>query len=180
MSHSRSHTVFPSAFLLVLLCAIPAAAQTAWSTTMTVGVASDGSSRGYSEPFDYGALADDSFTVNGVTYTVTNLYYSLDGSPFGLSLSSSFAYDGWTLHVGDHMFHFDDATAKNVEFDGFPGYFFFWDHPGAFDGWTVGDEVSVSLVGPRSVPALPIPALGLLLALLIAVRKYAGKAVQLN
>ncbi|MCY4661148.1 MAG: hypothetical protein OXF93_15275 [Acidobacteria bacterium] len=178
MPYSRSRTVLPFAFFLVLLSAVPSAAQTAWSTTMTVGVAPGGGIRGYSEHFDYGALADDNFTLNGVSYTVTNLYYDdLDGSYFGLSLSSSFAHDGWTLHVGDHVFHFDDATSKNFEFDNFPGYFFFWD-PGAFDGWTVGEEVSVSLVGPRSVPALPLPALGLLLVLLIAVRKYAGKTVH--
>jgi len=139
MPYSRSRTVLPFAFFLVLLSAVPSAAQTAWSTTMTVGVAPGGGIRGYSEHFDYGALADDNFTLNGVSYTVTNLYYDdLDGSYFGLSLSSSFAHDGWT----------------------------------------VGEEVSVSLVGPRSVPALPLPALGLLLVLLIAVRKYAGKTVH--
>ena len=42
-----------------------------------------------------------------------------------------------------------------------------WETP-AFLSWSEGQQVSVSLAGPQSVPVFPVPALGLLLAFLSA------------
>ena len=47
------------------------------------------------------------------------------------------------------------------------GDFIVWETP-AFLSWSEGQQVSVSLAGPQSVPVFPVPALGLLLAFLSA------------
>ena len=51
-----------------------------------------------------------------------------------------------------------------------------WETP-AFLSWSEGQQVSVSLAGPQSVPVFPVPALGLLLAFLSAAGITARRGV---
>ena len=170
MPRGRRNPSFVYILVFVLLSAAPAAAQSVWSSTLTVGFGSDaGVFRGYSKEFGYGALDDADFSFDGASYEVTNLSYATESDGLLLTLSSLFAHDGWTLTVGDHTFDLDESHEKNAELPGIPGFSFVWiTDPDAFDNWRDGQKVTVRLSGPQSVPALPVPAVGILWALLTA------------
>ena len=112
----RGHLLSTSCALLLLFAA-PAAAQSVWSSTVTVGVPDDAALfRGYSKQFEYGALDDADFIFDGVSYEVINLSYGVESAGLLITLSSSFAYDGWSFTVGGQTFALDQAPTRNEEF----------------------------------------------------------------
>ena len=170
MPRGRRGHLLSTSWLLLLLSAAPAAAQSVWSSTLTVGSPTNaGLFSGYSKQFEYGALDDADFVFDGVSYEVINLSYRVESSGLLITLSSSFVYDGWSLTVGGQTFDLDQAPTRNEELTGILGFTFVWTTDHAFDNWSDGQKVAVSLSGPQSVPALPVPAVGSLLALLTAI-----------
>lgn len=179
--------------LVALVTAAPAAAQEIWSATLTVGELefstvpfADRRLLGYKaghvevardftgEPF--GGLSDPDFTLDGVSHTVTGLYtedyetVSIDheGGPAGslyLYLEPAIRSEAFSLTVNGETFAIGDA-ATSGPVGCCPGERVRWDTDPF--GWTAGQQFTVSVAIPASVPAIPVPALGLLLALLAA------------
>ena len=172
--------------VIVLLTAAPAAAQEVWSATLTVAEFEFTTDRGNDRRLlgykaehgdaspgftdaSFGELSDVDFMLDGVSHTITGVYTEdheptqqgaliihLEPPVSGEGLS--FTIDGEVFAISDVLYH-GPATCC-------PGDTISW-LTDVF-GWTGGQQVSVSLSGPESVPVLPVPALGLLLALLSA------------
>ena len=167
--------------VIVVLTAAPAAAQDVWSATVTVGIVSS-NTQGYigfpavgsfeGDFVEAGSISQAEFTLDGERYTVEGVYqvfYTLDDGTRGpamvLAISPPFTRDGWSFTVDGVTFIVDEA--RHEQYDEYPGLdFLSWRAPDL--GWTEGQEVSVGLTVPQSVPVLPVPALGILLALLSA------------
>ena len=173
--------------VIVVLTAAPAAAQDVWSATLTVGISSP-TVLGYvgfpdtsgSEGFQQaGSISDAEFSLDGERYTVEGAYqwvFSDGGRAFTIVISPPFTQEGWSFTADSETLLLDEAT--HFESDGYPGFDFLHFVSAPDLGWTEGQEVSVGLSGPESVPVLPVPALGILLALLsaagIAARRRIG------
>ena len=154
------------------LIAAPAAAQDLWTATLTVGTLAGGRHRtvGYVNLRDLdpaGSLSDTEFSVGAEHYTVVAMYVLTHADTGRESLvvgldppftgdRLAFTADAATFVVADAYIHRQFAEGGHD--------FIIWDAPDL--DWVDGQRVSVGLIGPESVPALPAPALGLLAALL--------------
>ena len=87
----------------------------------------------------YGAISDNEFDYDGVTYVVQNLRTDFDNSDLTLDLdpSGKMVFDGsaFTLHIGTEEFSFGDAGGTST---------FLWSSSGL--SWSNGDTVKVKLV----------------------------------
>ena len=170
--------------VIVLLTAAPAAAQEVWSATLTVAEFEFTTDRGFDRRLlgykaehgdafpgftdaSFGELSDVDFMLDGVSHTITGVYteeHETQGA-LNINLEPSVSGEGLLFTIDGEAFAISDATYHGPV-TCCPGDYIVW-LTDPF-GWTVGQQVSVSLSGPESVPVLPVPALGLLLALLSA------------
>ncbi len=157
---------------MTLLIAAPAVAQNLWTATLTVGTLAEvrNPTVGYLnlENFDQtGSLSDTEFSVGGEHFTVAAMYVQTNADTgresLVVALDPTFSHDRLAFTAGGEAFVVADAYIHRQFTDGGLD-FIIWDAPDL--NWTDGQRVSVGLIGPESVPALPVPALGLLVALL--------------
>ena len=117
-------------------------AEAFWSATLTVHQASTVNIYGCfaAQPCSE-ELTDDTFTVEGTSYQVTEIAdFRLPNNVYlSITLDKAILSD-WTLHVGDREFPVADATHSPG------GTTARWDNPGL--NWQVGDKVSLSLTAP--------------------------------
>ena len=190
----RLHLAVAYTFAIVaLLTAAPAAAQEIWSATVTVGELEFTTDRGFDRRLlgykadhgdafpgftdeTFGELSNATFTLDGVTHTITGVYTEYyeehGGGSVAFHLEPPVSGEGLAFTLDGEVFTFSDA-AYHGPVGCCPGEGISW-LTDADLGWTTGQRVSVSLAGPESVPVLPLPALGLLWAL----RSAAGIAAR--
>ena len=133
-----------------------------WQATLTVGVSSSGTQLGYLDNLiDDGALDPASFSHDGESYKVDDLYEDSDGSCTGGRELNLFMDPGGerlldlgaVLDVGDVRFPL--ASAWNVSLDTFSTVFNFCD-PAI--GWAAGEEVRVRFrIPPDPAGDLGVP-----------------------
>ena len=155
-----------------------AAQESVWSATMTAeerevdGVAVTGYSRDddYGLPADLGELSDTDFEFGGTTFTVLGIANVADpsGTVFAITIRGprldaqnlTFTVAGQPLDGRDSIDAFFDTDEPDATKTGV-----IWADPG-FE-WQDGQRIAVDLsLAQQPVPALPLPAIALLTALL--------------
>ena len=90
-----------------------------WCATMTVGefvIPGEISQRGYYPDSGYGAISDDEFTHDGVTYKLVWLFdHRFDRLIVGLDPEGTTVFDSrFTLHIGTEKFSLGDASLTGM------------------------------------------------------------------
>ena len=94
-----------------------------WCANLSLGTNTDGTVYGYTSAGERsikGALAPDSFTVDGVTYTVEQLYYAPSGFDLDLVLDRALPKGTYTLALNGVKFGItvDDTSTAHLELRG--------------------------------------------------------------
>ena len=121
---------------------LPEPQSTVWSATLNVAAVTgtrDGCSNGSGAGKECSSqLDEDSFTLGGTTYRVTNIIRAGNGLTF--QLDTAIPQD-LTLRVGDREYPLADATIGSA------GTSATWGSPGFT--WTAGQQVALKLTGPN-------------------------------
>ena len=111
--------------------------------TLTVGAGPGAALRGYNPhslpDWNFGTLSSPTFVLNGVSYTLYRLYYSVAGKR--LDFQTSPMLRGFELHLDSHLFRSFSALDYNLHQ---------WNNVNL--NWSVGQQVRVRVVETTPMP----------------------------
>ncbi|MCY4127789.1 MAG: fibronectin type III domain-containing protein [Gammaproteobacteria bacterium] len=118
-----------------------------WTACLTAGTDEAKQWDGYVAS-SIGNLSPDTFTLDGITYTIDQILDTADNHTISFTSDPSPASNGWYFKFVNLAFAFSRATGPDAS------YTFSWSHTGV--DWHAGDKVTVSL-WPSQPPRAPGP-----------------------